>query len=209
MPHSAFNIPQLIVLDSFAPNAEEIREKALAAGFEDAPYQNRIYRGTGSKYQPVELLPRIARCFGQPIIPELSVFRLADEKEVPDASVHSDNITAAYAGMLYLTPDENCKGGTALWKHKETGWHQMPNPEEMAAAGFTRERIVEEWKNPDAWELTGLAPLKFNRWVAYPAAAWHSRYPLRGWGTSENPASARLTYNLFFDFAHPSTVYPS
>lgn len=194
----------LLVVDGFMPNAGDIRARALSAGFQTERFQNRDYTGTGVKYKPFEVLDRMNRYFGQYTVPELFCFRLSHTATEMDAAVHSDNTVGKFAAMLYLTPDDVSRGqvsGTAFWKHKATGWLAMPTEAELAAAGMTIEDMMRDWKDMGAWEMVGLVPIRFNRFISYESRTFHSRWPHAGFGSADDPASARLTLNLFYNFA--------
>jgi hypothetical protein len=78
---------------------------------------------------------RIAELIGEPITPKLSCFRLNLAGELPHSWVHSDDICAEFASVLYLNLPEQCKGGTAFWAHDEWGDHLLSD-EELKARGI-------------------------------------------------------------------------
>ena len=54
-----------------------------------------------------------------------------------------------------------------------------------------------EWKDLTYWQQYGMAGMKFNRFISYPTAMFHSRYPFEGFG--ETPEEARLVWSVFYD----------
>lgn len=184
---------KLFQFDDFAPNALEVRNAVIANGFssEIGPDGGK-YIGI-SQYQVPHWSKRIGELLGCTIDPKLSCFRLNLAGELPHSWVHSDEICAEWASVLYLNLPEQCQGGTAFWRHKKTGITRTPfnlsQPQHIW--------LTAEWKKKDAWEQYGMATMKFNRFITYPTCFFHSRWPWEAFGTS--PEDGRLIWVCFYD----------
>jgi hypothetical protein len=186
--------------DNFAPDAMDVRAAVIAAGFKDEKGPDgAIY--TGISQYPVPHWPaRIAELIGKPIIPKLSCFRLNLEGEMPHSWVHSDDICARYASVLYLNTPEQSKGGTAFWAHEKHG-ERLFSDAELAAMDMDRDSyhrmMTAEWKRKEPWKQVGFVRMEFNRFITYPTCFFHSRWPFEGFGTG--PEDGRLIWICFYD----------
>jgi hypothetical protein len=195
-------LPALTV-DNFSSDALAVREAVIAGRFstEKGP-DGAMYTGI-SEYAVPHWYERIGEVLHRPIAPRLSCFRVNLAGELPHSWVHSDDICAQYASVLYLNLPEQCQGGTAFWKHKALGISSLLSREALAQRGMDAEAFYQlinrEWKDADAWEQIGFMPMQFNRFLTYPTCFFHSRYPFEGFGTS--PADGRLIWACFYDLA--------
>ena len=179
--------PSLIIVDDFAPNPQQVRLLALGSDFGTYPFQGVMYKGVGGSNQP-NLEKEIARALG-PVKLVLSFFRLGTPGNDPTTYIHADRNCAEWAGVLYLSRPQDCRGGTAFWTHPEHG-DRVP-----AQADWTR--LNSEGADESLWKMNGLAGMKFNRFVAYRSDLFHSRYPKEAWGTG--PTDGRLIWTCFFN----------
>lgn len=197
---------EVLCFDDFAPDAKEIRQKVIDGGFtsETGP-DGATYTGI-CKLQVFEWFDRIAEIVGSPIVPKLSCFRLNLAGEKPHSWVHSDDICAKYASVLYLNLPEQCSGGTAFWKHDALGLDRLPPKEALAPQGINPDafyKLIErEWKDLTFWKQTALIEMKFNRFVTYPTCLFHSRYPFEAFGSG--PKDGRLIWVCFYDLEEKS-----
>jgi Family of unknown function (DUF6445) len=193
--------PEILQFDDFAPDAEFVRGAVTRGGFstETGPDGAR-YTGI-SLYLVSQWFERIAELVGRPITPRLSCFRLNLAGELPHSWVHSDDICAKFASVLYLNPPEQCLGGTAFWKHKTRGIDRLPPKAELTARGEDADAFYRtmdrEWKELQHWEQIGLVPMQFNRFITYPTCLFHSRYPFEAFGSG--PKDGRLIWICFYD----------
>jgi uncharacterized protein DUF6445 len=194
------NIPGLCV-ENFAPDALAVREAVIAGEFhtEQGP-DGGTYTGI-AQYPVPQWHERISEVLGRPIQPRLSCFRLNLKGELPHSWVHSDDICAKFASVLYLNPPEQCTGGTAFWKHAALGMSYLLSREELAAHGMDADAFYKlmnrEWKDASAWQQVGFMPMVFNLFLTYPTQFFHSRWPWEGFGTS--PQDGRLIWACFYD----------
>lgn len=190
-----------LIVDGFAADAGQVRRAVIAGGFltqfgpDGAEY-------TGISQHAVEhWFGRVAQLVGCPIIPRLSCFRLNIKGELPHSWVHSDDICAEYASVLYLNTPEQCQGGTAFWKHAALGFDRLFTEEEIQMRGMDSAAfhswMTKEWKDLTYWRQTGFAAMRFNRFVTYPTCFFHSRYPFEAFGN--DASDGRLIWVCFYD----------
>jgi hypothetical protein len=187
--------------DEFAPDAAEVRRAVISGEFstETGP-DGAKYTGI-SKYPVEHWYSRLAHLLGYKITPKLSCFRLNLAGELPHSWVHSDDICAKYASVLYLNLPEQCRGGTAFWKHKERGIDSLPSKANLTTQGVDADEFYRtmdrEWKELWHWQEIGFVPMKFNRFITYPTCFFHSRYPFEAFGSG--PQDGRLIWICFYD----------
>lgn len=186
----------LHIIDNLLENPNEIRKEILHRGFSDNIHEGVVFEGTNPFYNPTEITEAIRRCLG-PIKFKITAFRKNSAGSQLHSLVHADNTEAQFASILYLNTPEQCQGGTAFWRHKETGWEAQPTQDELDAKGKTIEWLHDEWNRAEAWEQTLLVPMKFNRFIYYPTSLFHSRYPWYSFG--EKDEDSRLIWVGFFD----------
>jgi hypothetical protein len=189
----------LIQVDDFAPDAAEVRKAVIEAGFSTEKGPDGFdYTGI-CKYEVPHWFDLISKALGQKITPKLSCFRLNLAGELPHSWIHSDDICAQFASVLYLNPPEQCRGGTAFWRHTGLQLDEMPpwesHPSQTSGEWFLS-MMNREWKDLTFWEQSGFVSMRFNRFITYPTSRFHSRYPFEGFGTG--PQDGRLIWACFF-----------
>lgn len=191
---------RLETLDDFLPDPMAFREEAVHQKFYDIrgpdgeTYKNIVVRQTN---EFDEQISKRLRC---PVKAGYSLLRVNFDGEMPNNAVHSDNGYDQYAAVLYLNLPEQCRGGTAFWRHRKYGWTHWPTEEQIRRtcrkSSVVMKELSESYNDPDAWEMTHVAEMKFNRMIIYPTEVFHSRWPWAAWGqTTEN---ARLIWVSFF-----------
>lgn len=192
-----------IIDDLIAPQRLlEIRKEVISVGFatEKGP-DNLDYTGI-SKAQYPELCNAIAHALGHNIAVTMSFFRFNTKGDIPHSWVHSDEGCASHAAILYLNTPDQCQGGTAFWRHRGMGLDEMPSDAELTSGQWKpdwfKPMMNAEWKKKKAWEMVGLAGMKFGRLITYRSTLFHSRWPFEAFGDS--PETGRLAWVCFFDF---------
>jgi hypothetical protein len=193
----------LLQVDEFTPDAVQVRTEIIADRFASQTGPDGCeYTGICQRQMP-HWFERISEAIERPVIPRLSFFRLNLNGELPHSWVHSDDICARYAGILYLNAPEQCKGGTAFWRHEGLNLDAMPDFAQMSVTeAHTRwfnSMMNREWKDLTFWDQVGFVGMKFNRFISYPTSRFHSRYPFEGFGSG--PADGRLVWTCFYDIA--------
>ncbi len=92
--------------------------------------------------------------------------------------------------LIYLNTETECRGGTALYRHKESGRESIPTGKQERARfekkHFSRPGILEDgvnyWCDVDKyWERFHLIEMKFNRLVIFPSQLFHGAWHESNW----------------------------
>lgn len=185
-----------LVFDNFAPDAAEVRETVKAGELKDfiGPHGEK-YTNT-SDFAVPHWHTLLEKAVGFPIQFLFGGFRMDLAKEFPFNFAHADVACGDYAALVYLNPPEQCKGGTAFFKHLASGRNRLPD--EMTEE--ERLAIEADWYKMDAWMPESMVGMKFNRLLVYPTAMYHSRFPHEGFGTGRE--DGRLIWVAFFNKAN-------
>lgn len=195
---------ELLQFDDFAADAEAVREAVVRGQFsEETGPDGAKYTGI-SQYSVPHWFEAIAARRKKQIAPRLSCFRLNLAGELPHSWVHSDDICAKYASVLYLNTPEQCAGGTAFWSHVNLKLDHLPSRENLEAVGLNAagfyKQMDKDWKELQLWKQTRLVPMRWNRFITYPTCLFHSRYPFEGFGSG--PRDGRLIWICFYDLVN-------
>ena len=191
----------MIVVDDFSPDALSIRDTVVAEGFgtEKGP-DGLDYTGI-NQHQFPQLIALLEKAVERKVLPRLSCFRLNLAGENPHSWIHSDDICAKYASVLYLNLPGQCQGGTAFWTHTGLGIDRMPSAEDLKRAGYSESwfctMMKREWNDLTFWKQNSFVGMKFNRFITYPTSLFHSRFPFDPFGTSA--VDGRLIWVCFYD----------
>jgi len=183
----------LIVADDFIPGPDMLRRRALLSDFQTREFQGVNYKGVGVTNQPHDMEERIGRLLGAPVKIDGSFYRTGSIGNDPTTYIHADRNCAEYAGVLYLNTPEQCHGGTAFWRHRESHLEELPS----ASSEDFYAKLNRNGQHEDFWEMVGLVSMKFNRFVCYPSKLFHSRYPKDCWG--DTLETGRLIHTVFFN----------
>lgn len=187
---------RLLVKDNFLPDPERVRQEVLARDFKDEIGPD------GGVYKHIQLRPVnefsefLSAAVGRPVKQSLTMVRASYAGEEPHCFVHSDQICAEFASVLYLNEPSECSGGTAFWQHLKTGWISLPTEAAIKSRGKSPKReyakVESDWNVEDAWEKHSFVEMAFNRFVTYPSRRFHSRYP-------QTSFEGRLIWVSFYD----------
>lgn len=167
------------IIDNFLKDPMALRQKALSASYQD------LVGPDGETYKRVCPVPgrlikaRLSDALGCQVDVETAVLRCNWRLDAPNQAIHSDSLYSNHAAVLYLSPDSDCRGGTTLWRHRDTGldcWPSaktIPDPVELVRI---QQLISADWCYPDKFMMTELILAKFNRLAVYPTDAFHSRW---------------------------------
>lgn len=178
----------MIVIDDFLANPLRVRKIALKSEFIDwQTSDGEIWKRVCLDDVP-GLQEGIENAVGSVDMLGMG-YRLNFGGELPNAAIHSDLGWGSHAAVLYLS---HGAGGTAFWKHKETGATRI----DIGDTDLV-EKVSPDWDDVSKWEMVELAEMKFNRCIIYESQTFHSRYPLAAFGNDE--ASGRLIAVAFFN----------
>ncbi|MGE0715325.1 MAG: DUF6445 family protein [Alphaproteobacteria bacterium] len=207
---------QLLVYDNFLGDPMGVRNAALRLEY-PRPAEKPNYPGRNSArplmIQGVEeavskivgekliAAPRTAHCYVRSALDGDDDNRLYN--------IHIDQM-CWWAGILYLTLPEHCRGGTEFYRHRETASDHAPiynhELERLGAKtwGQAGEDIIERDSVDDSkWEHLMTVPMRFNRLILLRPWLWHTAG--RSFGTAiEN---GRLIQGFFFVPPAATTVW--
>jgi hypothetical protein len=196
-----------LVVDDFLDNAEALRAHALTL---DYPPQQGQFPGRNSR-QRIEiegLTEAVCTILGEQLVaappPQSHAkTRLALAADKGRGKVHVDE--SHWSGILYLSREEDCRGGTEFFRHKATGLDLFPfAKEQLDRGGFAdhadahRVLIEQDGTNDSAWEQIMTIPMRFNRLLLLRPWLFHTAGPAFG----DRPENARLVYLMFFNQPH-------
>jgi Family of unknown function (DUF6445) len=196
----------VIILDEFYQDAERIREMALGLEYPDHGGK-AYYSGRNSKHALINqgIVDTLSKVVCDRLTPApksaTGHFRIGLAGDMPRQDIHIDPYRD-WAGVVYFSRPEDCRGGTTFWRHKRLGIEAMPN-DQKAVEGFgykdyeeMRNRIADEdGVDRSKWEPTMTVPMRFNRCLMFRSWLWHSHAENFG-DTIEN---GRLIQVFFFD----------
>lgn len=193
-----------IIVDDFLDNAMQLRSVALQANF-PSPKANTYFPGRNAEKAIImsDIDKAISDIVGERLKPMPGTshgkFRLALENDKGEANIHIDN--CHWSAILYLTPDEYCKGGTDFYRHKATKTDHAPyTAEQLAKIGFKEykqvwdEIILKDTNDSDKWQHLMNVPMKFNRLVLFRPWLYHNA----GISFGNSIENGRLIYPLFY-----------
>jgi hypothetical protein len=200
--------PSYFIIDDFFDDPMEVRRRALSSTYAPPdPQQN--YPGRMSA-KPI-LWPSMDRMFsafvGEPVVSNTEklhgFFRITYEHDKSGSDIHIDT-SNVWAGVLYLTLPEHCRGGTEFYRHKKFGTDHAPlSASDLKAykAADQREAMTKVFaargKDRENWERTLVLPMRFNRLVLFRSFYWHTA----GESFGDTPENARLVQLFFFNTA--------
>ena len=176
----------IIVIDDFHHNPEEVRQFALNAGYPE-PQDGFTYPGknSGKAYYSRELHQKFEDILQQKLTPANpnGYFRLSLEKDSFRQDIHVDP-SWEYGAVCYMNKPEQCidEGGTSFWIHNKTNMDYIPlndkESKEFYGYGGSREQwfstVYGAGLDRSQWTRYLLSAMKFNRIVIFRADMWHS-----------------------------------
>lgn len=188
----------LIIIDDFYSNPEEVREFALEQDFNvDGNYpghRTKSFLTDGVKeYIASHLRPH----HGEIEWPDsdnnyCGAYQYTTSRD--RTWIHADG-TTTWAGVWYGTPNAPVTGGTGLFRHKETGLVGTPRLADGSTDEALLNKIYEDSQDYTKWEMTAEVGNVFNRLVIYRGDYFHAS--LDYFGT--NLQNGRLFQTFFFN----------
>lgn len=207
-------VPFLWVIDDFLRKPEAVREKALSLTYSRTGY----YPGRGSVEQlkiegleeTVSSIVRQEVYSSWPPDHAHSTCRLTLAQHNEEAPIHID--PNQLSGVLYLSRPDDCQGGTEFYRHKRTGTDRMPmDVAGVRALGYEsypdlmKDMLHRDGRDRSKWELSMMAPMRFNRLILFQPQYWHTAGP----GFGQTAKNGRLVYLMFFQRVRPQQGAPS
>ncbi len=199
-----------LIIDDFLPNAVDARNQALSMTYPPRkPDENFPGRNASQALNFADIEKLIGQIVHEELAPvaHLShqVPRLALEGDTSNSHVHLDN--CHWSGLLYLSLDEHCQGGTHFFRHKKTGWDMAPIWPGMAEkAGYSSSQdaissiLKDDIYDAEKWTETMMIPMRFNRLVIFRGYKWHDA----GVSFGTEPENGRLIIPFFFRNTNPN-----
>lgn len=196
----------ILIIDRFYDDADVVRERALEFDF-PTPEGKKNYPGRNSaqSFLPDGIDDVVSRLVHEPVersvIAEHGRFRLTLAEDEGDRGyyVHIDS-DSHWSGILYLTPDEYCQGGTEFYRHRGHGLDRTYITDVEAQANgyetcskFAIDTIQQDGNDLSKWEHLMTVPMRFNRMVLFRPWFWHTS----GISFGDSPENGRLV-QLFF-----------
>lgn len=190
----------ILVIDNFYENPDLVRQLALTAQYKDVTQLN--YPGFQSlhNFSTSSVIEKIEKAINAKVVLDpnghtFGKFRVMLAETGTNLKVHLDG-HADWTGVLYLNRDDDCRGGTGFFTHKETG---LDGPTKNKKWQQIEKDIIEpDTLNPQAWQQSSFVAMKFNRLVLFRGnQLFHSHTESFGF----NLQNGRLTQNFFFNEA--------
>jgi hypothetical protein len=181
----------LIIIDNFYSNVDEVRRFALSQEFSvrgNYPgNRTHSFLTDSTKNTINKILYSIAGNVTNWHLDEnndgyTGAFQLCSSQD--RTWIHADRFNM-WAGICYLTPNAPVTGGTALYRHKQSG-------ERVYIENSEHEKDPYDYTT---WEIVDRVGNIYNRLVLYPGSLYHASIDYFG----NNTENSRLFQTFFFD----------
>lgn len=177
----------LLVIDGFYDDADVVRRRALELDY-PVPENDKNYPGRNSlqRFVPEGIDNVVSDLVHERVeacgVAEHGRFRLTLEEEENERGyyVHIDG-DAHWSGILYLSPDEYCRGGTEFFRHREHAIDRTYITDAEArehgwdsCSRFAIETIQNDGNDMSKWEHLMTVPMRFNRLILFRPWFWHT-----------------------------------
>lgn len=187
----------LIIVDNFYNNVDEVRQFALQQDFNvDGNYPG--HRTKSFMNQSVaDYISSIvgAEMDWDPDNFEESYSGAFQYTTQNDRTwIHADGWNT-WAGVCYLTPNAPASGGTGIFRHKETSLSMTPRLEDGSRNEELLDKIYEDARDYTKWDQTAMVGNVYNRLVLYKGDLFHASLDYFG----KNLHDGRLFQTFFFN----------
>jgi len=172
----------LMVIDNFLDNPDQVREFALQLNFNSRGQFPGVRASWDNKSYDQELESKLNELIGTSVEHKgaSKQFQICTEYE-DDNWIHHD--TKDLAGVLYLTPDAPLEYGTSIFRHKD-------------GLIYGYQHNGENLRNEDEWEETINIGNVYNRLILYNGFQYHRS---NNFGFGKSLEYSRLTQVFFMD----------
>lgn len=195
----------LIVVDDFYADPEDVREMALAVDYIDYG-EEANFPGVESlkAYHSAAHGRRFASIIGSQIRFDATQwvygkFRISTRHDTAPTVVHIDPVD--WSAVIYLTPDAHERGQLGIFRSTRYDSVTVPDASELRRLGFSdavdfdARYVSQHTLDSEAWEPVVAIPALYNRCVLLRGSRYfHGIMNLYG----SNKQSGRLTQNFFF-----------
>lgn len=184
-------------MDEFFDNPDLLRVLLTSQKYSGItnPVDGITYKGVSLNIPTVfkeEFIAKIEHLMHGTISKHLVFARLRPEnQDKPPHEVHTDKIMGQYTALVYLNPNDQCKGGTAFLEHISGYLSKHPETDEEMALWEADTNDLSKWTK------TGYCQMKYNRCLILRSDLLHMAEPISGFGST--PDDARLVLTCFFD----------
>jgi hypothetical protein len=163
----------LIVVDNFYDNPDAIRSQALTMEYTKS---KKHYPGSRAPTELTqEALAKIKSALKSSagnVSGQYTLYQLALEHE--ESWIHHDG-NRSWAGVIFLTPDAPVSSGTAIYRHRDTGFIVCPSHDPAVL-----ERVEADVVDHSKWEIVDIVGNVYNRLILYRADQYHMSQPYFG-----------------------------
>lgn len=213
----------VLILDDFLSHPNDILEYAVTAEFSPYPaaLQKKGYPGVRAD-APQEyghalserISPLVKECFNIDSSAKLKIYQealclmtvkedqLGPLQTVPHFDATDPNF---FAVLLYLCDEKH--GGTAFYRHNKSGFESITQERcdlylDLSYEELNQKRREKKYfsESDELYSKINFLPAKFNRLVIYKGSLLHSANILSNISINSDPASGRLTLNVFWTF---------
>lgn len=195
-----------IVVDGFYKNPWAVRQLALTTEYFKPDELPSDFAGTESRtsFTHDGIVKKIESIVGgkiefNPRRFSFGVFCKTFAHDERHRGVHVDE--SDWTGVVYLSRPENCRGGTSIYRHIDSGLDRVPEAAALQERGYRDRRefidrfVTPQGRDPSRWEVSMRAGSVFNRLVLFRAGQlFHASEGY--YGTSDD--DCRLTQLFFF-----------
>ena len=188
----------LIIVDDFYNNVDEVRKFALSQPFNVKGNYPGVRTGCLINDSTRENIQKIVEPHGGKIVDWLESdeytgsFQMATSRE--RTWVHSDNVNNSYlhdspnywGGVLYLNPDAPLEGGTSFYRSKVNKSIYNHNYDHLASDVYSQDMTK--------WDIATEVKNIYNRLILFRGDQWHSSSTYFG----HDDETGRLTQVFFF-----------
>ena len=189
----------LIIVDDFYNNVDEVRKFALSQPFDVKGNYPGVRTGCLINDSTRENIQKIVEPHGGKIVDWLESdeytgsFQMATSRE--RTWVHSDNVNNSYVhdspnywgGVLYLNPDAPLEGGTSFYRSKVNKSIYNHNYDHLASDVYSQDMTK--------WDIATEVKNIYNRLILFCGDQWHSSSTYFG----HDNETGRLTQVFFFN----------
>jgi hypothetical protein len=187
----------LIIVDNFYRNVDEVREFALQQDFNvDGNYPGHRTKS----FMNQSVADNISEIIGAEMDWDPENFKDsysgAFQYTTQDDRtwIHADRWNT-WAGVCYLTPNAPVSGGTGIFRHKESGLSNAPTFEDGTRNDELLDLIYEDARDYTKWDMTSMVGNIYNRLVLYRGDLFHASLDYFG----RNLYDGRLFQTFFFN----------